>query len=99
MDLASVLEAEDIVEVDANSRAMNVGKAISVSKPAIVIIGEEGVQETIGLVDGGDSLFAQVFDKTILMGTIGSFDTPLGLWGMSVDAVDTKTLHRLAKRG
>jgi len=97
MDLAGVFKAEDIVEVDASSGAVDVGKSFGMSKASVVVIGEEALKQLVGFCDGGDVVFAQVFDETILMGSIGSFDAALGLGGMSIDALNTKTFHRLAK--
>jgi hypothetical protein len=97
VDLPSVLQAEDVVEVDAVSGTMDIGKPLSVSEASVVVIGEEGLKQMVGLVDGGDVLFAQIFDETILMSAIGSFDTPLGLGRMSIDTMDTKALQSLTK--
>lgn len=99
VNLTGLFKAEDIVEVDAGSRAMDVSEAFNVSEASVMVIGEEAFQHDIGIVDGGDVMFAQEFDETVLMGAIGTFDTSLGLGRMGVDAVDTKTLHRKPESG
>ena len=94
MDLAGVLEAKDVVQIDASGRAMDVGKSLGMSEASVVVIDEERLEETIGLIDGRDVLFAQVFDEAILMGSIGSFDTAFGLGGMSIDTSKVIPAHR-----
>lgn len=99
MDLADVFKAEEVVEVDASSGTMDVGESLGVSETSVVIANEEGLQEAVGLVDGGDVLFAQILDETILMSAIGSFDTSLGLRGMSIDAANSEPLQSVAEGG
>jgi hypothetical protein len=99
VDLPGLLNAEDVVKIDASSRTMDVGKTLGMSEASVVVIDEERLQKGVGVFDGGDVLLPQILDETILMGAIGSFDTPLGLWGMSIDAANTKTLHSLAESG
>ena len=85
VDVACVFEAEDVVQVNTVSRAMDVGEAICVCKALVVVIGVEGFKETISLVDGGDVLFPQGFDESILMCSIGALDTSSGLWRVGSD--------------
>jgi arginine repressor len=99
MDLPGVLKAEDVVEVDANSGAVEVGKSFGMCEALVVVIDEEGLENVVCVIDGGDVLFAQVFDETILLRAVGSFDTALGLRGVSVDEVDTESSQGLAESG
>jgi len=68
MNLPSLLQAEDVVQIDAGSRAMDIGKGFGVSKTLVVIIDKERLEKAISVVDGGDVLLTQVFDETVLMG-------------------------------
>jgi len=97
MYLASLLEAEDVVEVEATCWTMDVGEPIRVSEAPVVIVGEEAFEQLVGIVDRGDVLFPQVFDEAILMRPIGSFDTPFGLRRMGVNKVHTKPGHSQAE--
>ena len=99
VDLPGILKAEDVVEVDTSGGTVDVSNGLGMSEASVVVIDEEGLQDEVSVVDGGDVLFAQVFDETILMRAIGSFDTALGLRGVSMDEVDAESSHGLAEGG
>ena len=97
VNLAGILKAEDVLKVDTSSGTMEVRQVLGMSKASVVVIDEEGLQDVVTVIDGGDVLFAQIFDETILLRAVGSFDTALGLRGVSVDEVDTKSCQGLPK--
>ena len=99
VDLPGILKAEDVVEVDTSGGTVDVSNGLGMSEPSVVVIDEEGFENVVSVVDRRDILFAQVFDETILLGSVGSFDTALGLRGVSVDEVDTESSQGLAESG
>ena len=92
MNLPCSLEAKDVIEVKTVGRTVNIGKTFGVSKTVVVIIKIHVVQEQIGLVDGVDTVTTKGFDESILMSTIGAFDTSFGLRRMSVNDLDSEFL-------
>jgi hypothetical protein len=44
VDLPCILEAEDVVEIDAKSRSVDVGEALGVSEASVVVVNEEGLE-------------------------------------------------------
>ena len=99
VNLPGILKTEDVVEVDTGSGTVEVGKSFGMSEASVVVIDEEGLEDMVCIVDGRDVLFAQIFNETILLRSVGSFDPALGLRGVSVDEVDTKSSQGLAESG
>ena len=97
VNLAGILKAEDVLKVDTSSGTMEVRQVLGMSKASVVVIDEEGLQDVVTVIDGGDVLFAQVFDETILMSAIRSLDTALSLRRVSVDEMDAESGHGLAE--
>ena len=99
VNLPGILKTEDVVEVDTRGGAVDVSNGLGMSEASVVVIDEEGLEDMVRVVDGRDVLFAQIFNETILLGTVGSFDPALGLRGVSVDEVDTESSQGLAESG
>ena len=73
-------KAEDIVEVDVIGRAMDIMKSFCVGEALVVIVEVVVVEITIGGFDGADAFTTQSFDETILVSTVGAFDSSFCLW-------------------
>jgi hypothetical protein len=90
MNLARSLKAEDVVEIEVNSRTVNVIKALGSGKALIVLVDIRVFEISVRIDDCWDVVTTQGFDETILMSAIRSFDASLGLWWMSVDQLNAE---------
>ena len=63
---------------------------VQVSEAGVMFAEVDTLEEAISLIDGGDLGSAEGLDEAILVGTVGPFDTPLGLWRTGVDKPDAE---------
>lgn len=89
VDTPGGFKAEDVVKVKTVRRSMDVSESVRASKAAVVFVEIDVFKKVIGSLDGADGMSAKRFDKSVLMSTIGSFDTSFGLWRMSNDHANT----------
>jgi hypothetical protein len=87
IDIARGLKAKDVVEIDPFRAPVHVREMICLGETGIVLVEIGLVEETVGILDGGDVVSAEGLNETILMGTVGAFDSALGLGRVCMDDV------------
>lgn len=94
VDGARGLKAEDVVEIDAVSAAVNIGEMIVPGEASIVLLEIGILKKAVGIIDGGDVVPAECFDESVLMGAIGTLDAPLCLGRARMDHVNAQPGER-----
>ena len=89
------LEAEDLFELHGRIKgSVDIGEPVGGKRKAPVVSLHVGsLQESVGICDRGDPLPAQGLDETILLGSVGPFDSPLGLGTVGINDLDPQSSH------
>ena len=91
VDTPGCFEAEDVVEVDALGAAVDIREVVGTGEAGVMLLEIGGLEIAVGIIDGGDGVSAECFDKTVLMGPVGAFDPPLGLGRSGMDDIDAQS--------
>lgn len=67
------------------------------SKPEVVLFGVVLFEEAIGLLDGGDVVLAESFEKSVLESTIGAFHASFRLGRVCLDKSNVESCQGTAK--
>jgi len=93
-DHALVVQAQATSQIETAGQGAKIASGVGGrTGEALVVIGAELVEHSIGLRQGGGLSQAKFTDQTILAGAPGAFDAALGLGRVGGDLLDTELVE------